>query len=147
MPRIRREMPSDAELPALEIPLEKLCFLIIKAREFDAKVPADDDASNPSDDKEVAVLEEAPDDAVLDELTAAIDGLNDDERAEVLALVWLGRGDATADGWPELLAEARTVHDWRETPYMVGIPQLGDLLEEGMSMLGRSCDDVALGHL
>ncbi|MEK7992597.1 MAG: hypothetical protein AAB403_02225 [Planctomycetota bacterium] len=64
--------------PALTIPTEKVCFIIIKAREFDAKdqVTEPDPASNPSDDKEAAVLEEHEDDLVEEELTSLIGALS-----------------------------------------------------------------------
>lgn len=144
-----REMPADEERVPLAIPLEKLCFLIVKAREFDAEVPREDgeDGSNPSDDGAVGVLEDAPDNPAFEELTSILDDLDEDERTEVLALVWLGRGDAGPGDWPALLEEARAVHDWRETSYLTGIPQLGDLLEEGLAALGYSCQDFEIGRL
>ena len=45
----------------LTIPLEKLAFIIIKAREYDAEVPPVDEesGSNPSDDADVDVLDKA----------------------------------------------------------------------------------------
>ena len=44
---------EDEDEPALTISPEKVCFIIIKAREFDAKdeVTEPDPGSNPSDDK------------------------------------------------------------------------------------------------
>jgi len=84
------------------IPLEKLAFIVAKAREFDAEVAPDGDddaASNPADDGERAILQDTSDNPTLQELRDAIDGLNVDERDELLALVWIGRGDFTADQW------------------------------------------------
>jgi hypothetical protein len=54
----RTAMPNDA--PDLSIPADKLCFIIAKARQFDVKdvVTDPDDASNPTDDAMVAVLED-----------------------------------------------------------------------------------------
>jgi hypothetical protein len=53
-------MPTDEDAVTLTISPEKVCFIIIKAREFDAKEEANepDPGSNPSDDKEAAVLED-----------------------------------------------------------------------------------------
>ncbi len=67
-----------AELkPALSISPEKVCFIIVKAREFDAKEPdhEPDPGSNPTDDQGIAVLEEHGDDPVAEELTSFIDAL------------------------------------------------------------------------
>jgi hypothetical protein len=51
-------MPADEDAVTLTISPEKVCFIIIKAREFDAKEEANepDPGSNPSDDKEAAVV-------------------------------------------------------------------------------------------
>jgi hypothetical protein len=148
-PGKRRDAAGDDEPPPLEISLEKLCFLIVKAREYDAKVPGEDgeDGSNPSDDREVSVLEETPENGVAEELSSALDGLNDDEKIQVLALVWLGRGDYDAEDWPEAVDEATRIHDRRETQYLLGIPQLGDLLEDGLAKLGYSCEEQEIGRL
>lgn len=143
------EEPAEEERAPLATSLKKLCFMIVKAREFDAEVPSDEGeaGSNPADDREVSVLEDSAENTVFEELTAALDGLDDDERTEVLALVWLGRGDGGADDWPALLEEARAVQNRRETAYLTGIPQLGDLLEEGLAALGYSCREYEIGRL
>ena len=53
-------MPDEApeKTPELSISPEKVCYIIAKAREFDAKdVMTDpDDASNPTDDAMISVL-------------------------------------------------------------------------------------------
>ena len=71
----------DEDVIALEIPIKKVCFIIIKAREFDVKdaVTEPDPGSNPSDDKMTAVLEAHADDPVVEELTSLISDLNEDE--------------------------------------------------------------------
>jgi hypothetical protein len=62
-------MPQDA-VRELSVSSEKLCFIIEKAREFDVKdvVTDPDDASNPTDDANLAVLEDHKDDPVVKEL-------------------------------------------------------------------------------
>jgi hypothetical protein len=133
----------------LTIPLEKLAFIIIKAREYDVEVPPvdEDSGSNPSDDADRDVLEESPENPTLQELVDALDGLSDLERIELLALTWLGRGDYTKEEWREALIEARRVHDEKETEYLVGTPLLSDYLEEGLSQLGYSIEDYEIGRL
>ena len=94
----------------LVIPLERLAFIIAKAREFDAEVPVEPDAatgSDPTDDDERQVLLDTSDNPTEQELRDAIDGLGPPERQELLALMWRGRGDYDADSWPEALREAR----------------------------------------
>ena len=132
----------------LAIPLEKLAFIIAKAREFDAEVPIDPDAaagSDPADDDERQVLLDTPENPAEHELCAAIEGLNVDERTELLALMWLGRGDFDAESWVDALREARDSQTSTEADYLLGTPLLGDYLEEGASALGLSLEDFDRG--
>ena len=50
---------------------------------------------------------------------------------------------ASADEWPALRVEAARAHDNRTAAYLLGLPLLADFLEEGLSMLGRSCEEFA----
>lgn len=132
----------------LTIPLEKLAYIAEKAREYDAEAPIDPEAaagSNPADDAERQILLDTPDNTTAEELRGAIDALNLDEREELLALMWLGRGDYDAAGWPEALRQARETRTASETDYLLGTPLFGDYLEEGAAMLGRSLGDCARG--
>ncbi len=133
----------------LATPLEELAFIITKAREFDAETaPVDpDDGSNPSDDKDVAILEDTPDNPSGEELADAIDQLNDDQKAELLALTWIGRGDFDASDWAAAIAQARDTLDDRVTRYLVGTPLLGDYLEEAVASLGYSLEDFEKDRL
>jgi hypothetical protein len=132
----------------LVIRRETLAFIIAKAREFDAEVPIEPDAatgSDPADDDEREVLLDTPDNPTEQELRDAIDGLGVPERQELLALMWLGRGDYDADSWPEALREAVDTTIANVTDYLVGTPLLGDYLEEGASVLGLSLEDFERG--
>ncbi|MEW5964597.1 MAG: DUF3775 domain-containing protein [Pseudomonadota bacterium] len=131
-------------MPELQISLDKVCWIILKAREFDVKtLPTDEDSgSNPADDKMADVLEEHSDDPVVDELTAFVDAMDDDEQIDLVALMWLGRGDADASEWGSLRDEASRAHNERTARYLLGTPLLGDHLEEGLDKLDLSCEDV-----
>jgi len=132
----------------LTISLEKLAYIIEKAREYDAEVPADPDAvagSDPADDDERQILLDTPDNPTAQELRDAIEGLNIDEREELLALVWLGRGDYDGDSWPEALRLARETATPTEAGYLLGTPLLADYLEEGVAALGLSLEGFERG--
>jgi hypothetical protein len=130
----------------LTIPLEKLAYIIEKAPEFDMEVPSDpEEGSDAADDDEREILLDTPDNPTAQELEAAIDGLNIDEREELLALVWLGRGDHDAENWSEALRQVRQTQTSTETAYLLGTPPLADYLEEGMSALGLSLEDFQRG--
>lgn len=137
------------EVPALSISTEKVCFIVIKAREFEAKdvVTEPDPASNSADDAMVSVLEDHRDDPVTHELRSFIQDLNEDEQIDLVALTWLGRGDGGLEEWQELRAEADRAHNNRTASYLLGMPLLPDYLEEGLSQFGESCEDCEMGRL
>ncbi len=129
------------DVPELSISEEKLCFIVEKAREFDVKdeVTDPDDASNPTDDEEIAVLEDHRDDPVVQEIVAVIHAMTVDEQVDLVTLAWLGRGDGTLDDWNDLRAEAARDHNNRTASYLLGMPLLADYLAEAMSQFGMSC--------
>jgi uncharacterized protein DUF3775 len=134
------------------IPLEKLAFIVAKAREFDAEVEtdgddADADASNPADDGERAILQDTADNPTLQELRDAIDDLNVDERDELLALVWIGRGDFTAAEWNDAVGRARAMDNRRDADYLIGTPLLADYVEEGLAAFDLSLEEFEIGHM
>ena len=137
------------EAPALTISPEKVCFIILKAREFDAKDEATepDPGSNPSDDQDISILEDHEDDPVVEELTSLINSLSEDEQVDLVALTWLGRGDYDASDWAIVRAEAAAAHNDRTADYLLGTPLVGDFLEEGLSMLGYSCGEFEAERL
>jgi hypothetical protein len=75
------------------------------------------------------------------ELLAFIDALDDDEKAELVALAWTGRGDYRAPEWRVAVAEARGRRELETSAYLLGIPLLGDYLEDGLAEFDLSCDD------
>jgi hypothetical protein len=132
-------MPIAAETPdspTLNIASDTLAFIIEKAREFDVKESdSDPDAgSNPTDDGNADILEDKADDATREELVGAIRELNEDERAELIALAWLGRGTYDLEEWDEAVSTARSEHGKRAAEYLIGLPLLGDYLEDGMAL-------------
>ena len=122
----------------IAVPIDTLAFIIEKARECGAQVDVDDpeSGSNPSDDREISILEDTADNPINEELTAALEGLNDDQLTELLALLWVGRGDYDRASWKEAVRQARDAKNKRIVRYLIGTPMLGDLVEEGLAELG-----------
>ena len=129
--------------PALNLPLDGIAFIIVKAREYDVKEEGSDpdDGSNPTDDGQTDVLTNKGDDPVREELLGAIRGLNDDERIKLVALAWLGRGTYDIDEWKEAVATAKTEHSRRTAEYLLNLPLLGDYLEDGLAMFDEGIVD------
>lgn len=135
--------PNDATEPTLNLATDKVAFIIVKARQFDVK-EADSDpdsGSNATDDGDTDVLEDKADDPVRRELIAAINELNEDEQIELVALAWLGRGTYDLSEWDTALETARAEHNKRTAKYLLGLPLLGDYLEEGLAAFGESISD------
>lgn len=129
--------------PELAIARDALCFIISLAHEFDVKdaVSDPDSGSNPTDDDMRDVLEDHPDDPVEAELASFIDELDEDEQIDLVALVWLGRGDGDLSEWADLRSEAARAHNDRTAAYLLGIPLLADHLEEAMSAFALTCEE------
>jgi hypothetical protein len=136
-------------MPSLSVPLETLVYIVEKAREFDAEVPPVlvDDGSNPTDDEagDTSILEDRPDNPTAAELKEALETLNDDQRDEMVALTWVGRGDFTSEDWDEAISAARDRHNGDEARYLMGTPLLADYLEEGAAQLGYAREDLEEG--
>ena len=128
----------------MDIALDKVCDLIIRAKAVDVKdVGVDPDSgSNPIDDGNLDSLVASPDDATEEEVRDVIAGLNDDERADLIALVYIGRGDMEPEEWGDAVRLAKEREDAMSisaADWLLGIPNLGDLLDEGLALMGRSC--------
>jgi hypothetical protein len=141
---IAAENNDEKELPELGVAPEKVRFVIVKARQFDAKEGDSDpdEGSDAIDDGMADVLEDDPDsDAVQQELTSFINGMDEEEQINLVALAWLGRGTFGIDEWKEAIDTAKTEHNKRTAQYLLGLPLLGDYLAEGLEAFGESYDD------
>ena len=130
----------------MDIALDKVCELILRARAIDVKegVTDPDSGSNPIDDGNLDSLTSAPDDATEEEVREFISGLNEDERHDLIALVYIGRGDMEPEEWGAAVRLARERDDAARlstADWLLGIPNLADLLDEGLAAMGRSCTD------
>jgi Protein of unknown function (DUF3775) len=131
-----RELP---EPPAdFAVDRETLAYIVLKAKAFDGLVASDDpsDASDSVDDRFVDVLEDETDNPVQRELRVAIRQLSEEAKVTLVALAWLGRGDYEPSEWREALTAARERGEASTARYLMGMPLLGDYLEDGADELG-----------
>jgi hypothetical protein len=138
---------ADGDRPTINV--EKVCHIILKARQFDAKEGAIEPApaSDPPDDGFREVLADDMADATAEELHEFIAALDVDEKADVIALMWLGRGDFGKEGWREgrrLAGERTNAHT---AQYLLTTPLLSDYLEEGLAAFDWSCTDFEAKNL
>lgn len=127
-----------------DINTEKVCYVILKARELESEDEGlDSDASNASDDKFVSVMTDDAYQSVRAELAEFIDAMDEDEQCELVALAWVGRGEFTAEEWLTAVAQARAARERPTSQYLLEIPLLASYLESGLAEFGESCEGFA----
>lgn len=143
---------SESETEAASRPIElaidpvKVAAIIQKARMFDVKEALTDpeSGSNATDDEMRDVLEDRTDDATYQELREMLRDLDVDEQVSLVALAWVGRGTYDATDWTEAIKAAQGAHNKHTAEYLLGLPLLGDYLEEGLSAIEELSDAEAV---
>lgn len=74
-------------------------------------------------------------DPLRDELKSLITGLSDQEKAELSALAWVGRGDNPSRNFEDWVEYAKGFDQDNTFNYLSGIANLGGYLEEGLGQL------------
>ena len=127
-------------------PLETLCRIILRAREYEAQVPTDYDGGeapeNVDDDGEetLSVLDDSINTSVEEELTNALEDLADDQLQELLAFAWVGQGTYEAADWAEAIEAATEESNIVEE--LMEMPMLASVLESGMASFDINCDGI-----
>ena len=127
----------------LSVNPDTVCFIVDKAHQFHAKeqVVIPEQSLSPSDDWALQVLADHADDPTFDEARSTIADLEPDQQVELVALMWLGRGDYELEEWENAIADAKDAWNENSAEYLFAHPQLADHLLEGLDLLGYSCSD------
>lgn len=130
-------------------PLDTLCRIILRAREYEAQTPGEYDeeeaADNVDDEDEgtLSVLEDDINTGVEEELTGAFEDLGEDQLAEVLAFCWVGQGTYDASDWEEAMSEATdVVRAGGAIDELMDMPMLASVLESGMAAFDLTCEGI-----
>ncbi|MBF9032876.1 DUF3775 domain-containing protein [Rhodobacterales bacterium HKCCE2091] len=75
------------------------------------------------------------------EFRGLIEALNEDEQAELVAIMWIGRGSFEPEDLAEAIATARAERTTPTADYLIGTPHVADHLEAGMEALGIDITD------
>lgn len=87
--------------------------------------------------KVVQIIYQARENGVADaELQEFIAGLNDDEKAHLTAIAWVGRGAFEPEDFAEAIATAYVEATTPTETYLMGMPHLAENLEAGLEALG-----------
>jgi len=123
-----------AELPFDSHEIEEL---VLRFNAVMAKEGTDfsDLGGNATDDEVAETLQETEGDLSRDEITQEIESMNDEQKDALVALFWIGRGDAEPQEWEETKALARQQHDGLVSRYLLGQPEVGEFLTEGLEKM------------
>ena len=127
-------------------PLETLCRIILRAREYEAQVPTDYDGGEApenvdnEDEETLSVLDDSINTSVEEELTNAFEDLADDQLQEVLAFAWVGQGTYDAADWSEALEAAAEENNIVDE--LMDMPMLASVLEAGLAAFDLNCDGI-----
>ena len=132
-------------------PLDTLCRIILRAREYESQTASDydpgEDADNVDDEQEgaLSVLDDEINDSVEEELQAAFEDLGEDQLAEVIAFCWVGQGTYEAADWDEAMSEAQDLVTGGSDAAIADLldqPMLASVLEQGLAAFDLSCEGV-----
>jgi len=127
----------------LDVNVDTICFIIQQARAFHVKeeVTIPEEPLNSADDWALQVLANHRGDPAYQEFVATIRDLEPDQQANLVALMWIGRGDFEAEDWEEALEQAMEERTAHTAEYLISKPFVADYLETALHQLGFSCDE------
>lgn len=127
-------------------PLDTLCRIILRAKEYEAQVPTDYDGGEAPEnvdnegEETLSVLDDSINTSVEEELIASLEDLADDQQAELLAFAWVGQGTYDASDWDEALEEAAAENNI--VGELMEMPMLASVLEAGLAAFDINCDGI-----
>ena len=126
----------------LRINSDKVCDFIEAARELAGKVPeTTGDRTTSGDDSPLHLsIEETDGDPTRQLMVEFVAGLNVEEQVDLLALIYVGRGDFSIAEWNAALDAARDRVDGKDADFLIGDSALPAYLEEGLQAFDRTCD-------
>lgn len=126
-------MPTE-----LSVTPDYLARLIVMVRGIQGRegLVDEESGSNPTDDDAADALQETPGDLSRREVAAELRGLGPQTQAELVALMWTGRGDAEPEEWDQTVEQALASREMPTERYLMGTPLLAEYWADGMEKLG-----------
>lgn len=125
----------------LNINPEIVSFIIIKAKEFQAKEGVTFSEKMPESEYEYdssQILADHQDDLTYQEVQHVIEDLEPDQQVDLLTLMYIGRGDYESSEWSAARKEAKNNLAANLTGYLLSKPFIANYLENALEMLGYS---------
>ncbi|MDL0432655.1 DUF3775 domain-containing protein [Marinobacter sp. TBZ242] len=126
----------------LNVNPDTVCRLIELAQAYHVREPANipNEDNNTVDDWSQNMLDDHKDNTSYEEFETIIKDLEPDQQHEVVALLWLGRGDYSLEEWDSTVKLARQQWSPETAQYLIDHPLLADYLREGLELHGYECD-------
>lgn len=119
----------------LEINVDTISNIIKKAREIDIGDEVfNKDNMYVSDESSQLMLAEYQDNLDYLELKNLINDLEPDQQLDVIALMYIGRGDFDKSEWESALKQASTIPQHKRADYLISKAMLADYLNEGLAI-------------
>jgi hypothetical protein len=132
-------MPDEQEKPMAALPFDttRIEDLILRLNAVMAKegTVMPDLGGNASDDEISVTLQETEGDLSRDEITQEIESMNDEQQDALVALFWIGRGDKEPVEWDATKGLARQQHEGLVSRYLLGQPEVGEFLTDGLEKM------------
>jgi Protein of unknown function (DUF3775) len=121
-----------------------VCNIIKKATTIDIAqdILPEEDNSNLSDVEWKQAMAEYQDDESYSELKNLIDDLEPDQQQDIIALMYVGRGDFEKSEWKAALKQARTIPAGNCADYLISKKMMPDYLSEGLARFDFSCSEI-----
>ena len=137
---------DDDDLLTLNPDFLRSLILKLRAVMAQEELVSPDSGSNASDDEGPATLQDSPDNLIREEIAAQIEDLEPDQQAELVALMWIGRGDLEPEEWSEAVEMAANRQDGPTSRYLLTHPHVADHLDEGLDLLLDGTDLMETGE-
>ena len=137
---------DDDDLLTLSPDFLRTLILKLRAVMAQEELVSPDSGSNASDDEGPATLQDSPDNLIREEISVEIEDLEPDQQAELVALMWIGRGDMEPAEWDEAVELAAARRDGPTARYLLSHPHVADHLEEGIDLLLDGTDLMETGE-
>ncbi|MGF1551018.1 MAG: DUF3775 domain-containing protein [Paracoccaceae bacterium] len=122
----------------MRLSFDTVRWIVARAREIDAEdIAFEEDAATDTLGEPLHVVEDT---AAL-ELASWIADLTESEQAELVALLWIGRGDGEAGEFEALVEQARASKSLPTERYLLETPLLADYLEAGLDAVNGTASD------
>ena len=121
-------------MAALPFDSARIEELVVRLNAVMAKegIVTPDPGGNAPDDEMAVTLQKTEGDLSRDEITQEIESMNDVQKDALVALFWIGRGDAERPEWEATKSLAQPQHEGLVSRYLLGKPMVEEYLTKGL---------------